>query len=133
MDKNCLPWSKQYFETELTNLEVSTDDFKATITDVSKVNGDCDVTQRKGKVLCIYDMSLSFAISGSKDGNNFNGTVSLFEFIHDQDDDEYVFTIESNNVADIKQHFLPVLKAKLVKFQPDLISAHEKGIQDTAL
>lgn len=130
MDKNCLPWSKEYFNNEFVNSVVEQGDFKFTITEVKSVEGDCDVTQRKGRVLCIYDMKLLFSVSGSKDEESFTGTVSIPEFMHDQDDDEYVFNITSDSHStEIKKHFVPSLKQKLKKFQPDLIKAHEKDVQ----
>ncbi|KAK6460781.1 putative hsp90 regulator [Scheffersomyces coipomensis] len=137
IDKNCLPWSKEYFDENIKNTVVDKDGFKYTITTVESITGDCDVTQRKGKVLCIYDMSLSLGVSveevkeQSEDESNVtSGTISLAEFVHDQDDDEYVFEIKSDEKrTEIKKHLIPVLKSKLQKFQPDLIEAHSKDVQ----
>lgn len=101
------------------------------ITEITTVLGDCDVTQRKGKVLCIYDMKLVFSVGGSKkdDSSEVSGSITIDEFVHDQDEDEYVFQIESEHELAIKQHLIPVLRAKLMKFQNDLITAHEKDVQ----
>lgn len=98
---------------------------------VNSVTGDCDVTQRKGKVLCIYDMKLVFSIdSKSKDGESVKSTVTIPEFVHDQDDDEYVFELDSaEHRAEIRKLLVPLLKKKLQEFQTDLISAHEKDVQ----
>lgn len=96
--------------------------------------GDCDVTQRKGKVLCIYDMKLLFTLGGLKkeDESEISGTAVLEEFVHDQDEDEYVFEITSDHSAEVQKHLVPVLRAKLMKFQADLIEAHEKDVQHSS-
>lgn len=110
---------------------VDNEAFKFVLTTVDSVSGDCDVTQRKGKVLCIYDMKLVFSVTGTKkdDEKDFTATVTLVEFFHDQDEDEYVFEVTSDYGSDIKKHFVPALRAKLIKFQSDLILAHEKDVQ----
>lgn len=114
------------------NTTFEDDAWKLVVTDISTLTGDCDVTQRKGKVLCIYDMKLRLSVKGSKKGeedDSFTGTIILDEFVHDQDEDEYIFVVEGDNTAHIKKHLVPLVKAKLVKFQGDLISAHEKDVQ----
>lgn len=133
MDKNCLPWSKVYLEENIVNTTFQNDSITYTLTKIDSVTGDCDVTQRKGKVLCIFDMKLEFSISGTQGDEEFTGKIILPEFIHDQEDDEYDFTVNSDtHKAEIRKHFVPVLKAKLMKFQGDLISAHSQEIQSQA-
>lgn len=96
------------------------------------MTGDCDVTQRKGKVLCIYDMKLTFAVdvATKDDDKSIVAKISIPEFVHDQEEDEYVFEIDADDhKAEIRKVFVPVLKTKLMKFQDDLIKAHEKDVQ----
>ena len=110
--------------------KVDTDGFQAEITTVNSFSGDCDVTQRKGKVLCIYDMQLAFASTGNVDGEDISFTILIPEFVHDQDEDEYVFEIsETPHKVLIRKHFVPVLLKVLQAFQNDLISAHETSVQ----
>lgn len=115
------------------NTQVSHEDYVFVLESVDSVSGDCDVTQRKGKVLCIYDMTLRFSVKVEKDGESTRGQISVPEFVHDQDEDEYVFDIDaSEHKAEIRKHFVPELKAKLLKFQDDLIAAHEKDVQHSS-
>lgn len=133
VDKNCLPWSKTYLEKEIINTTYTHDTITYTLTDISSITGDCDVTQRKGKVLCIYDMKLEFAFKGVQDEDEFTGKIILPEFIHDQEEDEYEFSIDSDShKSEVRKHFIPVLKQKLMKFQNDLLRAHEKDVQHTS-
>lgn len=132
MNKNCLPWTKEYFQTNVVNTAAETEELKFVLDNVVSITGDCDVTQRKGKVLCIYDMKLEFSITGSKsdEEETFLATVVVPEFVHDQDEDDYVFDIESSDYkADIRRVLVPELKQKLIKFQNDLIKAHEQDVQ----
>ncbi|KAI5963064.1 uncharacterized protein KGF55_002856 [Candida pseudojiufengensis] len=131
VDKNCLPWSKEYFETNIKNTNFKNDEYEFIITEIDSVTGDCDVTQRKGKVLCIYDMRLQFKIKGSDNSEkSISGTIIVPEFTHDQDSDEYVFEVNSDDlVPEIRKNLVPILKTKLMKFQNDLISAHAQDVQ----
>ncbi|KAK6203364.1 activator of Hsp90 ATPase [Scheffersomyces amazonensis] len=131
IDKNCLPWTKEYLDREIKDTVIENEGYKFTVISIDSVTGDCDVTQRKGKVLCIYDLALQFGITiQDSEQETFNGTISLPEFVHDQDDDEYIFEVTSDNKAsEIKKFFLPELKVKLQKFQGDLIDAHAKDVQ----
>ncbi|EMG50285.1 hypothetical protein G210_4679 [Candida maltosa Xu316] len=135
IDKNCLPWSKDYFNQTVINTTYENEELKIVITSVDSVSGDCDVTQRKGKVLCIYDMRLQFSITIEDKKNDdseekLTATIVVPEFVHDQDEDDYVFEIESSDKkAEIRKYFVPVLRTKLMKFQPDLLDAHAKDVQ----
>lgn len=104
-----------------------------TIKTVTSVVGDCDVTQRKGKTLCIYDLKLVFSVEVSDDAESTRLVlVTIPEFIHDQDDDEYVFEIEQDaRRSDLRTHLIPLLKSKLQSFQEDLIEAHDQDVKHT--
>lgn len=99
---------------------------------VDLVTGDCDVTQRKGKVLCIYDMVVSLAVSGTVDESEVSGKIKLEEFVHDQDEDEYQFSVTGDAVSDIKKALLPLVLVQLQKFQGDLIATNEQDVQHGA-
>lgn len=113
------------------NTSFENDEYVLSIKSVDNVSGDCDVTQRKGKVLCLFDLKLVFTVEGTNktEEEDISGTITLDEFVHDQDEDEYLFVIDSKHSSEIKKHLIPVLRAKLTQFQPDLILAHEKDVQ----
>ncbi|CCH42760.1 hypothetical protein BN7_2304 [Wickerhamomyces ciferrii] len=131
VNKNCLPWSKQYFIDNLENLKLDNDAYVITITN-SSISGDCDVTQRKGKVLCIYDMVLSFDVEGEfkKSGESIKGSVKIPEFIHDEDDYDYQLNEFGDYKAQIRKEFIPLIHERLIKFQKDLIDSHSKDVQE---
>lgn len=133
MDKNCLPWTKDYLDEKVVSTSFENDEVTFLITSV-EVSGDCDVTQRKGKVLCIYDMKLLFTLGGTKkdDDSSILATIVLEEFVHDQDEDEYIFTVTSDHASQVKKLVIPSLRSRLMKFQGDLIEAHEKDVQHSS-
>lgn len=129
VDKNCLPWSKQYFKDNLLNKIFELENTTLTINEIDSVSGDCDVTQRKGKVKCLYDMTLKFSFKSTQE-SEISGTIEVPEFVHDQLEDELFIVIQSSTLSlELKHSFTSMLKEALLKFQPDLIEAHEQDIK----
>lgn len=104
-----------------------------TVTKITSVVGDCDVTQRKGKTLCIYDMKLVFSVKVSSDEDSESSRqvlVTVPEFIHDQAETDYVFKIDADDRRDeLRTHLVPLVVQKLAKFQSDLIQAHDHDVK----
>lgn len=122
-------------KTNVVDTRIENDDVTFLIDGIQSVTGDCDVTQRKGKVLCIFDMNLQFTVDVSpkaEDATSTKATITLPEFIHDQEEDEYVFEVTATDYkSEIRKLVLPELQKKLMKFQTDLITAHEQDVQHT--
>lgn len=74
-------------------------------------------------------MKLEFSVSGTSADEEILATIVVPEFVHDQDEDEYVFEIDSDHKSEILRVLVPQLKQKLMKFQSDLIKAHERDVQ----
>jgi hypothetical protein len=86
-------------------------------------------------VKCLFELKVEFVVSVKKDaeGEEEEVTIVLPEFEHDYDDDDYNFdvkaTTSSYKIA-IKKHFLPeIQKEVFMKFQPDLLAAHEPQLK----
>lgn len=140
-DKNCLPWAKEYFQKALTNLEVSDDRITFKITGLKDISGDCEVNQRKGKLMSLFDMQmvLDFEASiGSKE-NVYNGSISIPEIAFDSEIDSYKYDISilkessTNDSYDLKKFFKDQAKEKIsavfFKFNDDLLAENAKDIQ----
>jgi activator of HSP90 ATPase len=65
VNKDVRDWAKQWFKDNLTKLEAEDGDVKARISNVQSVDGDVDVSQRKGKVITIFDVKLVLEYSGT--------------------------------------------------------------------
>ena len=107
VNKDVRPWAQDWLSSELVGLKASKDD--GTSAEVSKVlsmDGDVDVSQRKGKVITIFDVRLQLEFTGkvpvkaekaegeeaSEEGDtkDVSGTITIPEVAHDTEEDEYV-------------------------------------------
>lgn len=108
VNKDVRPWTQDYLSKELVGLKASRED--GTSAEVSKIlsmDGDVDVSQRKGKVITIFDVRLSLEFIGkvpvkgeekeesdeaSQEGDtkDVSGTITIPEVAHDTEEDEYV-------------------------------------------
>ncbi|RLV90545.1 Hsp90 co-chaperone AHA1 [Spathaspora sp. JA1] len=137
VDKNCLQWSKDYFTEKLVNLTESDDKYTVTIDQVSSVEGDVDVSQRKGKVISLFDLRIVLHFKGDIEKEPVSGSITIPELAFDSDSDGLQFDIsiynENKDNAEIggfiKKKVIPQLRDILMKFCPDLIEINSKDIQ----
>jgi activator of HSP90 ATPase len=57
-------WTREYLDKELTQISAEQDGVTAKIDKVVSMDGDVDVSQRKGKVITIFDVKLKLEYSG---------------------------------------------------------------------
>ena len=67
VNKNVSEWAREYLNTELTQIKAEKGDASARIMNISSMDGDVDVSQRKGKVITLFDVKLSLDFEGTKD------------------------------------------------------------------
>ncbi|KAJ5778042.1 hypothetical protein N7520_001288 [Penicillium odoratum] len=138
VNKDASGWAKAYLEEHLTVISAEEGGVSAKVDKVVSMNGDVDVSQRKGKVITLYDVKLSLEYSGkTKDGEEVTGSINIPEVAHDTEEDEYVFEIE--NYADasskapvkdlVRSKILPQLRVALAKLTGALITEHAKDLQ----
>jgi activator of HSP90 ATPase len=63
--KNCQAWAKEYFQTNLTEIAAEDGPTKVSVKKVSSCEGDVDVSQRKGKIITLFDVKLVLDIEGT--------------------------------------------------------------------
>ncbi|GMG18987.1 unnamed protein product [Ambrosiozyma monospora] len=138
IDKNCLPWAKQYFENNLKGISTKTPEYEIMITEVKSVTGDCDVTQRKGKVKCLFELNVSFNAEvkklgeDAKDDEKIIYEIVIPEFEHDYDDDDYNFQVKNGKLElkkTVRDNLIPEVLVVFKKFQPLLLSTHQPKLQ----
>ncbi|KAG7663781.1 AHA1 [[Candida] subhashii] len=137
VDKNCLQWSKEYFDQKFTDFSVQDDHHNVQISEVSSVEGDVDVSQRKGKVISLFDIRIVLSFKGTIDDEEVNGSITIPELAFDTDIDDIQFDINVYNenaknsdiTSFIKKQLIPKLRDVLIKFGPDLIEINSKDIQ----
>ncbi|KAF8425912.1 activator of Hsp90 ATPase [Tirmania nivea] len=138
VNKDASTWAKSYFDEHLTKISAKDNEVSAKIDSVLDLDGDVDVSQRKGKVITLFDVKIRLEYSGkTADDKTVSGTITIPEVAHDTEEDEYVFEIsaysdskEKEPVKDlVRQKILPQLRKALGKFAGDLIAEHGKDIQ----
>jgi activator of HSP90 ATPase len=152
VNKDVSGWAKDWLEKELIGLDVEDDKATAKIEGISSMDGDVDVSQRKGKVITLFDVTLKLDFSGkTKDGAETTGTITIPEVAHDTESDEYVVRLYLSVVTKLNAQFdislyseapkdapikavvrnklVPELRTRLPKLAPALITEHGKDIQ----
>ena len=107
VNKDVAEWAKEYLEQNLTTISAEDGDVSAEVTKVMSMDGDVDVSQRKGKVITLFDVKLKLEFQGKfsdlghrlsdlpsigkiKDNEDVSGTITVPEVAHDTEEDEYV-------------------------------------------
>lgn len=140
VDKNCIDWSRAYFEQKLAGASAEDAGKTVKVSSVSSVEGDVDVSQRKGKVISLFELKIVLGISGfckSENEGAFSGSITVPELAYDTEADEIQFDTSIYNEdsdsekmrAVIKAKLLPQLRVLLAKFGSDLIQEHSSDIQ----
>ncbi|KAF2859102.1 hypothetical protein K470DRAFT_259131 [Piedraia hortae CBS 480.64] len=141
VNKDVSSWTNDYLSKDLVGLKADGDD--GTHVEVSKLlsmDGDVDVSQRKGKVITIFDVRLQLEWTGTLPGekeDDVSGTITIPEVAHDTDEDEYVFEVEIYSSASskepakdlVRKALTPQIRKRLQMLAPALISEHGKDLQ----
>ncbi|EDO16634.1 hypothetical protein Kpol_529p14 [Vanderwaltozyma polyspora DSM 70294] len=138
VDKNCIDWAKKYLHEKLTGVSTDSGEETYAIVDkVSSIEGDCEVNQRKGKVISLFDLEIVMAMKGQVEGNGFEGSISVPEVAFDSEIDDYQFEIsvykETTKLNEIKpiirEKLLPKFREIFQQFGKDLLIANGNDIQ----
>jgi activator of HSP90 ATPase len=138
VNKDVSGWAREYLDKELPQVSAEQGGVTAQIDKVVSMDGDVDVSQRKGKVITLFDVKVKLEYSGkNKEGEEASGTITIPEVAHDTEEDEYVFDVDvyaedssKQPVKDlVRSKILPQLRKSLAKFGPAIMSEHAKDIQ----
>lgn len=64
VNKDAAPWAKDYLTEKVTQCSAEEDGVTAKISKLTSMDGDVDVSQRKGKVITIFDVKLNLEYEG---------------------------------------------------------------------
>jgi len=141
-NKNIAPWAKQWFQRELVAITITGDgDESVQITDVTEVDGDVELGQRKSKLITIYDVKIELKWSGkASDGTAVNGRLIIPEVSHEITLDglsEYVYnwTLSTGSskpvdaIYQLAKKRLPVaLETKFAEFPAAIVETHGRDL-----
>lgn len=137
VDKNCIDWTRQYFNDKVIGIKAESGNQKAEINSVTSVEGDVVVSQRKGKVISLFDLKVVLSYVGKIDDLEVSGSITTPEVAYDTEEDEYQFEIsvfsENNENSKIKelvrQKIIPQLRKSYFQFGEDLLIVNGQDIQ----
>lgn len=66
VNKDVGPWAKEYLESQVQDISAEENGVSAKVTKLTSMDGDVDVSQRKGKVITIFDVSLRLEYEGMR-------------------------------------------------------------------
>ena len=64
VSKNCLNWAQTYFAEQLVGLEAEKNGSKVKVTKIDEITGDCELNNRKSKIITIYDLQIKLNWEG---------------------------------------------------------------------
>ena len=64
VNKDVREWAKEYTEKTVVGTSAEQGDVSAKVTKVISMDGDVDVSQRKGKVITLFDVKLQLEYEG---------------------------------------------------------------------
>ncbi|CEP64584.1 Aha1p LALA0_S12e02278g [Lachancea lanzarotensis] len=138
VDKNCVNWARNYFDNRVVGLNSVEDETKEVeVTSISSMEGDCEVSQRKGKVISLFDLKLVVMIKGHVGDEEFEGSITVPEIAFDSEPDDYQFELsiykETSKLSEarpiIREKLIPQLRDTFSKFGPELLQTHANDIQ----
>ena len=74
VNKDVREWAKNYLDNNVTGIKAERGDVSVRITKVDSMDGDVDVSQRKGKVITLFDVKLKLDYEG--------GGLSFLPWLH---------------------------------------------------
>ncbi len=91
VNKDVREWSREYLDKTVVGTKASEGGESVKISKISSMEGDMDVSQRKGKVITLFDVKLVLDYEGkSEEDQEVTGTIMIPEVAHDTEEDEYV-------------------------------------------
>ncbi|KAF8077663.1 activator of Hsp90 ATPase [Lyophyllum atratum] len=142
-NKNVTRWGTEWFERELPTITVKGDKEGevVTISQVTEVEGDMELGQRKSKLITIYDCKIVLNWEGTaSDGTEVKGTLTIPEVSHEitldgLSDYLYNWTLSTDRTPEVESLFgvarsrLPTaLEAKFAEFPVALIEIHGRDL-----
>ncbi|EJD02281.1 uncharacterized protein FOMMEDRAFT_109549 [Fomitiporia mediterranea MF3/22] len=141
-NKNVTSWGKSWFERELTTIEIKEGDEVVSISEMTDMDGDVELGQRKSKLITIYDCSVDLKWKGTaSDGTEVTGRLKIPEVSHEitldgLSDYVYNWSLSTDSTPAVDKLFafakarLPAaLETKFAEFPTALIQTHGKDLQ----
>jgi activator of HSP90 ATPase len=64
VNKDVSPWAKEFLESQIVGISAKEEEVSAKVTKLVSMDGDVEVSQRKGKLMSIFDVALNMEYEG---------------------------------------------------------------------
>lgn len=103
--------------------------------EVSEISGDVTVAQRKGKIMCYFEIKMTIKWGGKVDGESVDGKMVIPEIEHDNFTDDYDISVSvtdsnvASNKADgwIRANGRKIVRQLVQTYFEDLFKQHQVG------
>ncbi|XP_061599782.1 activator of 90 kDa heat shock protein ATPase homolog 1a [Cololabis saira] len=96
-ERDATNWSSEKLKALLLGLSVENEDGKCEVTEVSKLEGEASINNRKGKLIFFYEWNLKATWTGkSKTGIEFKGTVEVPNLSDENDMEDLAISVMLN-------------------------------------
>jgi len=85
-EKDCSKWARAFLEGALEELAVEGEPGSATISKLSKFEGEVNWYNRKGKLFTLYDLQVNLDFKGQRGEDAVSGTIKITDFEQDCED-----------------------------------------------
>ncbi|KAK0560731.1 Co-chaperone [Tilletia horrida] len=133
--KGCTPWARDWLSLQCVAIAAEEGDLSVQVDGLQSLEGDVELGNRKGKLITIFDTSVTFAWSGSKGADKVDGLLICEEFSHEVHDEkrDYEFKVTqtsgpSSAKALVQKQIVPQLLAQINGFRAALIETHAKDL-----
>lgn len=117
VERDCTKWAKDYLGrilvTEFDGIKMS---------EISEIEGDAVVSQRKGKVMAIYDLNIGARVS--QGANNFEAKIELCSESCGEDP---AVTLSPSN-AELSRRISKFMILISKKFSDDMVESHKSAL-----
>ncbi|CEP61257.1 Hch1p LALA0_S02e10330g [Lachancea lanzarotensis] len=137
VDKNTLPWTESYLQNlpaSISSVVAPNGSYTVRLVKLESLTGDSHVSQRKGKVICYFDLNVQFVsqvLETEAETVVCEGKILVPELVHDETDFEIRPEGFGEHYGLITEQLLPSLRAALCKYQADLIEQHSQDVQQS--
>lgn len=127
-EKSADKWSEQFFRSALNNLAFKDAKLSGKITEVSSINGDSTVSNRKGKLIYIYDYELEL----KWEAGDSHGTMHVANVAHDTRSKEFLFDIRFSDDDPSEEAVENLLKTNGVDAVRQALDKYPKALMEYA-
>ncbi|KAK0555168.1 Co-chaperone [Tilletia horrida] len=97
--KGCTPWAREWLTSTCVGTSASKDDVDVRVDALNSLDGDVELGNRKGKLITIFDTSVTFAWTGTKGEEKADGLLVCDEFSHEVHDEKRDYEVSEAGVS----------------------------------